>query len=145
MMSQVIEARAARARGESGFTLIELLVVVAIIGILAAVAIPLFINQRNAARDASVESDIRNIATVMETVYTSDGAYPAAAADLTAAGAALSDGNSIAVTVSANGASYTILGCNSESEDPYLYDSSQNGFIDATGQTCPTGGSITVS
>ncbi len=145
MMSKVMEARAARERGDSGFTLIELLVVVAVIGILAAIAIPFFANQRAAARDASVESDIRNLATVMETVYTSGSAYPATTTELTDAGAALSDGNSVAIAVSANGASYTILGCNGESEEPYLYDSSQNGFVDATGETCPTGEAITVS
>ena len=49
-----------RKNQEQGFTLIELLVVILIIGILAAIAIPLFLNQKKAAIDASVVSDVRN-------------------------------------------------------------------------------------
>ena len=73
MLTRIMKPRDDR---DAGFTLIELLVVVVIIGILAAIAIPVFLNQRNAARNASVESDIRNIATVMETYYTQNDALP---------------------------------------------------------------------
>lgn len=51
---------------ESGFTLIELLVVILIIGLLAAIAIPIFMNQRKSAVEASMKSDIKNAATTME-------------------------------------------------------------------------------
>jgi type IV pilus assembly protein PilA len=78
---------------EAGFTLIELLVVMVILGLLAAIAIPAFFNQRDKATDAEAKAAVRSAETAMETFATdNDGKYvfanganagnPPAAADL---------------------------------------------------------------
>jgi type IV pilus assembly protein PilA len=59
--------------GEAGFTLIELLVVMLILGILAAIAIPAFFNQREKATDAQAKSAVRTAETSMETYATENG------------------------------------------------------------------------
>jgi len=60
---------------DEGFTLIELLVVIIIIGILAAIAIPVFLNQRKKGYDAQAKSDLRNFASLEETFFTDKNAY----------------------------------------------------------------------
>jgi type IV pilus assembly protein PilA len=62
-------------KGDEGFTLVELLVVVVIIGILVAIAIPVFLNQREGAWESAVESDLRNAAPIAETYFAENGTY----------------------------------------------------------------------
>src|SRR5919204_5128567 len=68
-----------RLQSEAGFTLIELLVVVAIIGILAAIAIPQFAAYRKRGHEAQVKSDLRNAATGQEAYFAQNFVYKAGA------------------------------------------------------------------
>ncbi|HET7050883.1 MAG TPA: prepilin-type N-terminal cleavage/methylation domain-containing protein [Solirubrobacteraceae bacterium] len=72
-----------RAEDEKGFTLIELLVVILIIGILAAIAIPAFLNQKGKAYDSNAKSDARTAATAEETYYTDNNVYSNLTSDMT--------------------------------------------------------------
>lgn len=83
---EVIERLRQARENEEGFTLIELLVVIIIVGILAAIAIPVFLNQRNKGFDSAVRADLRNSATAQETWLTDNAGYTNNVGDLETVG-----------------------------------------------------------
>jgi prepilin-type N-terminal cleavage/methylation domain-containing protein len=96
------------ALSETGFTLIELLVVVAIIGVLAAIAIPQYAAYKKGTIDAKMKSDLHNAAQAMEAYYGSnDNSYAGADVDtLKAFGYRQSDG--VTLDVSGNVTTFTV-------------------------------------
>jgi type IV pilus assembly protein PilA len=67
--------------GQRGFSLIELLVVILIIGVLAAIALPAFLGQREKGQDSSAKSAVRNLVSGMESYYASNKTYVGAEDD----------------------------------------------------------------
>jgi type IV pilus assembly protein PilA len=86
---------------DQGFTLIELLVVMIIIGILAAIAIPVFLSQRAKARDTSSKADVSTVGKELATYFVEPAAVPNVTVAQAAAGAdiVLSDGGAAFATV----------------------------------------------
>ncbi|GGB94058.1 prepilin-type N-terminal cleavage/methylation domain-containing protein [Cellulomonas carbonis] len=132
---------------DKGFTLIELLVVIIIIGILAAIAIPVFLNQREKGWDAAVQSDLKNAATAQETLLTETGAYfdgAVAAANLGAQGfrfsanANYSTGTPAIASIARGTADSDsfCLSATSASGEIWVYDSAAGGIQPTTVNAC---------
>jgi len=85
-------------RHQSGFSLVEILTVIAIIGLLAAIAIPQFTAYRREAVDAEIKSDLRNAAMAMESYYAANLAYPSSVAEIIAVGFQSTQGVTLSVS-----------------------------------------------
>jgi type IV pilus assembly protein PilA len=97
-------------KDQRGFTLIELMIVIAIIGILAAIAIPQFSAYRKRGFNAAAESDLRNVMTAQEAYYADFQRYNSTSANLTTYGYSASAN----VTVTVNSASNTYYNMESD-------------------------------
>lgn len=129
-----------RSRRDAGFTLVELLVVCVVLGVLAAIAIPVYLHQREKAADAAIKTDLRTVAQSEETYFTDTLTYLAVAATTAPVideRLRLSPDVTVAVQLNAAGDAYCIVGTSPDTPRTWVHVSSRGGQQPAGTTTCP--------
>jgi type IV pilus assembly protein PilA len=133
--------RIRRHDGQSGFTLIELLVVIFIIGVLAAVALPIFLGQKGKATDANAKALARTGVAAMETYAVAKGDYSATPAEVLEIAPELQGASAWALT---GGRDTFKISVTSAAGRDFDVERKADGTVDRTcaptGGGCPVGG-----
>lgn len=107
-------------KNESGFTLIELMIVIAIIGILAAIAIPQFSAYRTRSYNSAAQADLRNAATAQEAYQVDNQTYSGTVANLVGATYGLFTSKNVTLTGGGGAASYVMTGHHLKGDATYV-------------------------
>jgi type IV pilus assembly protein PilA len=123
---------------EQGFTLIEMLVVTAIIAILSAIGVPMFLNQREKGYDSAAKSDLRQLAHAEDSYLVSNTGY-ATIASIEASGMPVTVSNGVMVTVVryVGLTAYCLSSRHSGSTETWYYDSQAGGIQPKGTFDCP--------
>lgn len=125
---------AVRARDE-GFSLVEIVVTIVIIGVLAAIAVPIYLSNQARAHESAIKSDLRTAATAVQVYAAENEAFPAASDwnGMVASEQGMSSG--VVLTYTASETAFCIEGDHPQVEVPWSYNS-DTGTIAAGSATC---------